>query len=46
MRKSIDIPGTLITRLYKHKEAKYSTLTLGQMIVVMLIEKLERDGVE
>ncbi len=43
MRKSIDIPDTLIERLYKLKADKYSNLTLGQMIVVLLIEKLDRE---
>ncbi len=46
MRKSIDLPDTLLTRLYKLREDKYSTLTLGQMIVVLLIGILDRDGVE
>ena len=44
MRKSIDIPETLLEKLYKMKEEKYSTFTLGQMIVLLLIN--ETDEIE
>ena len=44
MRKSIDIPENLLTRLYKLKKEEYSTFTLGQMIVILLTEKLGEMG--